>query len=210
MIFTYFWEKNLVNLKKIPTLISGITLIFTVTNLLTETYWALQLIIAVLWLISFTFIIILFVKFIKSIKGSLKKMGFLYIFWILLFFIAVFTDHPPLIMFFPELFIYLCPILFIISFCLLYFSTIGVCDGITTFYNQVQMCTVHRGTISKGDTIYLCPTCKTIYCQRCYEQVIKQDGCWNCRTRGKDEDNKEWGHGEISIAEKVNNNNSKK
>jgi len=64
MIFTYFWEKNLVNLKKLPTLITGIILIFTLINLLTATYWSLQLIIQLFWLISLTFFIILFVKFI--------------------------------------------------------------------------------------------------------------------------------------------------
>lgn len=43
------------------------------------------------------------------------------------------------------------------------------------------ICTVHRGSID--GTIYLCPECHSIYCEKCAKTLkLKDEGCWSCNT----------------------------
>lgn len=45
----------------------------------------------------------------------------------------------------------------------------------------MQKCAVHRGTIEKGNTMHNCPSYDIVYCETSFNQIIKKDGCWNCR-----------------------------
>ena len=73
---------------------------------------------------------------------------------------------------------------------------------ISTYYAQTQKCAVHRGTIEKGNTIHYCPSCGITYCESCFIQVIKKDGCWNCRQGADPEIEKEWKVEEVVEAKK--------
>ena len=57
----------------------------------------------------------------------------------------------------------------------------------------MQKCAVHRGMIEKGNTMHYCPSCDIVYCETCFNQVIKKDGRWNCRKGAELEiEKKEW------------------
>ncbi len=63
---------------------------------------------------------------------------------------------------------------------------------ISSYYAYTQKCAVHRGTIKKGNPIHYCPSCGIVYCETCFNQVIKRDGCWNCRKGADVEIEEEW------------------
>ena len=63
---------------------------------------------------------------------------------------------------------------------------------ISSYYAQTQKCVVHRGVIEKGKTVYYCPSCGITYCESCFNQVIKKDGCWNCQKGAEVEIEEEW------------------
>jgi hypothetical protein len=62
---------------------------------------------------------------------------------------------------------------------------------------------VHRGLIEKGSTMFFCPSCGISYCEACFNQVIKNDGCWNCRYGIEAEIEKEWKTEEAVEVEKI-------
>jgi hypothetical protein len=72
------------------------------------------------------------------------------------------------------------PIAFILGGITWFIGIKGICDGVTSYYNQARICTIHRGKISKDELLFYCPSCNTLYCKKCYEQVVKKEGCWNC------------------------------
>ncbi|MFX1446060.1 MAG: hypothetical protein ACFFHV_21840, partial [Promethearchaeota archaeon] len=156
----------------------------------------------ILTLIENLFVFILIIKFTKQVMGVLRKTGYLWVISFILLYSGGFLDHPPLVSELPEAFAIITPIVFIIGGILWFFSNKRLCDGIVTFYNQVHICTIHRGKISKETHIYYCPNCYTIYCQKCFEEVIKKEGCWNCQEEVEPEEDK-W---KVEIIE----NNSKK
>lgn len=61
-----------------------------------------------------------------------------------------------------------------------------------SYYSQTQTCTVHRGTIEKGNKVHYCPSCGITYYETYFNQVIKKDGCWNCGEGEESEIDKEW------------------
>jgi hypothetical protein len=63
---------------------------------------------------------------------------------------------------------------------------------ISSYYAQTQKCAVHRGSIGKGNTVHYCPSCGITYCDTCFNKVIVNDGCWNCRKGADPEIEKEW------------------
>jgi hypothetical protein len=107
--------------------------------------------------------------------------------------IALGFDNPPAVQILPSFMVlYLAPLLYVIG---LTFATYGITilfAQISSYYAQVQKCAVHRGTIGKGSTMYYCPSCGITYCESCYNQVIKKDGCWNCRYGAEVEIEKDW------------------
>ena len=40
--------------------------------------------------------------------------------------------------------------------------------------------------------MFYCPGCNTVYCDACYTQVVKKDGCWNCGAGGNSESDLEF------------------
>ena len=93
---------------------------------------------------------------------------------------SIFLDYPPMYLIIPFFPPDVSPIFLIGSAILFGYALLGLVDGITAYYNQEHICTIHRGRIEKNASIYYCPSCTTPYCSKCYEQVIKKDGCWNC------------------------------
>ena len=136
-------------------------------------------------LLANVFIFIFIFLFIRRVKGPLRRKGWLLMIGSIAFFFGQFMDHPPGMFIYPDLFIILSPLVFIVSFSFIYYAIKGITKNITSYYNQAHICLVHRGKILEGEPIYSCPNCTTIYCQICYEQVIKQDGCWSCGVHGK-------------------------
>jgi len=207
ILLVYYWEKNLINLKKFPTiwmiLVFFLTLLdFIYVNILGIRIFGQMLIIfALLSLISVGFIFILLILFAKRVIGNLRIRGILIIFSFIFLYIGFITDHPPVVTFYPEILSIVSPISFIIGLVMYYLGIKGICEGITSYYNQAQICTIHRGKISKGTHIYFCPNCNTSYCERCYEQVIKKEGCWNCQEGVKTEDEDKWEREVISKIE---------
>jgi len=207
MIFIFYFEKNLVYLKKIPTISSIIIFIITLFNffyvtiyrtLIFEFYTAVSLI---LWLIVNLYVFILIVIFTKRTIGVLRTTGYIWISSFILIFTGGFLDHPPLVTLIPEVFALITPIIFIIGAILWFYSSNRLCNGIISYYNQAHICIIHRGRISKDTHIYYCPNCNTNYCKKCYEQVIKKEGCWNCQEGVKPEDEDKWEREAISKIE---------
>ena len=205
----YYLEKNLINLKKLPTIwsifavvLSFIDFIFIIILRIHFLDYIIILFIMLFFIISQLFLYILLIIFTKRVKGALRVRGFLIIFGLIFWTIAMITDHPPVVTLYPNIFL-ISSVCFIIGLIMIYFGIKGISDGITYYYNQEQICTIHRGKISKGNQIYLCPTCNTAYCLNCYEQVIKKEGCWNCQEGVKPEDEDKWEHEVISKIEVV-------
>jgi len=125
-------------------------------------------------------VIILISIFIRNVRGRLRRAGYLFILSYILFGIAAFFDHPPGNSLVPENIVIIIPILFILIHVFGFYSFLTIGEQISDYYKQAHICTVHRGKINRNESLYYCPDCNTIYCLNCYEQVIKQDGCWNC------------------------------
>ncbi len=201
IVLVYYWEKNLISLKKFPTiwmillfflnLIDLIYLVILGTHFF-EFFGQMKIIFTLLTLISVAFIFVLLILFTKRVIGNLRIRGLLIIFSFIFLYIGIITDHPPVVTFYPKILSIVSPISFIIGLVMYYFGIKGICEGITSYYNQAQICTIHRGKISKGTHIYFCPNCNTNYCQKCYEQVIMKEGCWNCQEGVKTEDDDKW------------------
>lgn len=206
-IFIYYFEKNLVNLKKIPTICSVIIFIIALLNFfyviinrtfIFEFFGTLNVL---LTMIGYIYVFILIVVFTKRTIGVLQTTGYIWISSLVLLYIGGFLDHPPLVTLLPEVFALITPIIFIIGGILWFYSSKRLCDGIISYYNQVHICTIHRGRISKDTHIYYCPNCNTNYCEKCYKQVIKKEGCWNCQEGVKTEDEDKWEREVISTIE---------
>ncbi len=186
LFLTYFWERNIGSLKKIPTLINLFTLIFTILNviyIIITRDLVFDFFITTSILLAFSnvvFLIILISIFTKNVRGDLRKYGLISISSILIYEIGIFLDHPPGVTLFPEITLILVPLLFIIGFIFFFIYQEKIIDAISSYYQQENICTVHRGKIERGDTIYHCPSCNTTYCKNCFEQVVKKDNCWNC------------------------------
>ena len=206
-IFIYYFEKNLVNLKKIPTISSVIIFIIALFNFFyviiygTLIYEFLGIVSTILMIIANIYVVTLIGIFTKRTIGVLRTNGYIWISSFILISIGAFLDHPPGVTLLSGVFALITPILFIIGGILWFYSYKRLCDGIISYYNQAQICTIHRGKISKGTHIYFCPNCNTNYCEKCYEQVIKKEGCWNCQEGVKPEDEDKWEREAISKIE---------
>ena len=201
--FVYYWEKNTLNLKKIPTLIASLLLILSLLNfilyIIFGTVPEFLVLLFMIFIVSVMLVfIVLLVKFILTVVGKLRKYGIIFLFYMIFILVAAILDHPPGCMIHYSSII--SPILFLFAVIFYYFGLSRVIDSITAFYSQVSVCTIHRGKIEKGQHIYYCPSCNTTYCERCYEQVVKSEGCWNCGYGLGDDKTKEWKIEEPDIA----------
>jgi hypothetical protein len=185
-LFIYYFEKNLVNLNKIPTIYSVFASIISLLNLLyaiingTMINEFFGIVSVILIMIQMFYVFILIVVFIKRTIGVLRTTGYIWIISYFLFSNGGFFEHPPLVSLLPDVFALITPTIFIIGGILWFYSNKILVNSILSYYNQAHICTVHRGTIPKGEPIHYCSSCNTIYCQNCYKQVIKKEGCWNC------------------------------
>jgi len=187
----YYWEKNLINLKKIPTIYSFVLFIFSLIDTMYSLIYQKHIFepysYIFLILISTYFLLLGVITGLFAIKviGKLRTRAFMIIFGYILFFIGGFNDHPPIVSFITGYVTILNPILFSISSILIYFGITGISNSINMYYNQERMCIIHRGKISKETRVFICPNCSSIYCQKCFELVIKDEGCWNCQEKIK-------------------------
>jgi len=208
IFFVYFWEKNLISIKNIPTMVSISIFIMAFIDMffiLTTNSSALEFFeisyVIFMMIIQFIFLYILVIIFVKRVVGNLRIRAISLLLGFFLILIAASFDHPPFVFIMPNFLTILPPIIFIFAMGILYYAINGICEGLSTFYNQEQMCIVHRGVISKGTSIYYCPSCNTTYCQRCYEEVIKNEGCWNCGQGIKPSEEKVWKSEEVVISD---------
>ena len=110
-----------------------------------------------------------------------------------IYMLALFFEFPPGVRILPTYLVYyFTPILLTISLYMAFYGVSRLFLQISSFYTQTQRCAVHRGSIEKGAVIFYCPSCKITYCERCYDQVIKKDGCWNCGEGAVSELEKKW------------------
>ncbi|MHA1150505.1 MAG: hypothetical protein ACTSR8_19985 [Promethearchaeota archaeon] len=184
--FIYFWERNMIGLKKVPTLISFILMNVMIVNILYILIFQnpiLEIISIVLplgGLIAMLFIIILTFKFSHHVIGKLKVRGYFMILGILLFAFGYSLDTVYIYEVNPKFSPLVSPIIVGISSLLFYYGLTKIASGITSYYQQAHICIVHRGKILKNEAFYYCPSCNSLYCLKCYELVIKKEGCWNC------------------------------
>ena len=190
LIMLYYWGKNLVMRFRQSSMIIGIIslmitllIFFIVLSTGIYSFKLMPLITMALILASGIGFLISFFVFAMNVEGKLRFHSFIVIISFILANLTTYLDHPPGLLLFPEFSLYFCPISFTICFFLIGISSEVIADELYLYYNQEQICMVHRGKILKGETISYCPKCSTIYCKKCFELVIKIDGCWNCKEK---------------------------
>jgi len=97
---------------------------------------------------------------------------------------------------------YILPIIYILGYSMAFYGITKLFPQISSYYTQIQRCVVHRGTIEKGAPIHYCSSCGIVYCETCFNQVIIQDGCWNCRKGAERESEKKRGTVQILESDK--------
>ncbi len=171
-------------------------LLFTVLSLLT--------------IAAILYIYIIFV-FSKNVKGISTTVGVIWMMGMAFATIGLSFEHPPGVKIFPAFIVlYLAPIMYIIGFSMAVYGIIKLFAHISSYYAQTQRCVVHRGVIEKGNPIYSCPSCGITYCMKCFNQVIKKDGCWNCRKGAEMAIEEEWKTEIVVEIEKADKHKSKK
>ena len=202
-IYFYFWEKNLTSMKHIPVISTGaasttaiIALIIYILFMdLILTIFLIDILVPIilgLMIFAFLFYIYLIFVFSKYVKGVRTRVAVTWIVGVLIG-NSIFLEHPPGVNVAPSfLVLYISPILFMIYHSMIVYGSITLFTQISSYYAQTQKCAVHRGIIEKGNTVYYCPSCRIVYCDTCFNQVIKKDGCWNCQQGADPEIEKEW------------------
>lgn len=222
-IYIYYWERNLTSIKRIPTISAVLSAIITVCvfitsvlapNLIMVSLNFLGLIILLLTTLTYGLYIYLIFNFSKNIKGGEYIMvGKLWMGAMILNMIALFFDNPPGIYVLPEFIAFnIAPILLTIGMLIAFYGVSKLFIQISSYYTQTQKCAVHRGSIEKGNIVYYCPLCGIVYCENCFNLVIKREGCWNCRKGAEPDNEEEWKIEQILELNKINklkrNNNS--
>lgn len=201
-LYINYWEKNLTSIKRIPTLSAVAAWILTLIGLITFILFPGLieflldfLIFTILSLVAIAIVLYVYLIYIfsKNVKGVSTTIGRIWMGGMILFLVAFSFEHPPGVKIFPTFLVfYIAPILIMITFIMAFYGINKLFTQISSYYAQTQKCAVHRGVIEKGDTMYLCPSCGIVYCDKCFNQVIKTDGCWNCRKGADLEIEKEW------------------
>jgi len=217
--YYYYWEKNLMSIKHIPTLSSAAATVISMVSVIISIFFP-NLIGILLNLLLFTalslltiaailYIYIIFV-FSKNVKGISTTVGVLWMMGMAFAMIGLSIEHPPGVKIFPAFIVlYIAPIVLMIGWTMATYGIIRLFSQISSYYAQTQRCVVHRGVIAKGNPIYSCPSCGITYCMKCFNQVIKKDGCWNCRKGAETEIEEEW-KAEIAVEmEKADKHKSK-
>lgn len=181
----------LIKTKKIFTLIPVIMLGIALTALIgVVTRYIALIIIYILVAFCTIFVIVLqLYLFVKTTGLFIRK-------WFIVGFTFMFIGHSMdsdlFVSNFPWFPLEIPPIILIVG-TILYFwflEYVNMVEGMASYYNQAHICMVHRGTIK--EKVFYCPSCNIPFCRKCFDHVIKQDGCWNCG-EGKDDDTtKQW------------------
>ncbi|MFX1257755.1 MAG: hypothetical protein ACFFAN_07850 [Promethearchaeota archaeon] len=185
-IFIYFWEKNIIKLKFIPTIFCFILSCFIIVNFLYNLTFQQQLIefISILvplgGIMAFLALILVLFKFSQKVIGKLRYFGYLVIVSIISYAIGYTLDTYYAFELIPNLSPIISPVVVLISTLMFFYGVNKIFDGLLLYYQKTHICIVHKGKILQNDFIYLCPNCNAIYCRNCYEKVIKSEGCWNC------------------------------
>jgi len=178
----YYWEENISKWKRVPTfltLIIGLLSVFGFFLALATNEVIFTNILQFLALPVYLFLIGLTLKFIFNVIGDLRLRGISLLFGIILFFIGAALDHVPICTVFSFSTI-LSPIFFLVSIILYYWGFNGIANGLADYYQQAHICTIHKGEIETEKKMYICPSCYTSYCEKCYSLVVKNEGCWSC------------------------------
>ncbi|MFX1443832.1 MAG: hypothetical protein ACFFHV_10500, partial [Promethearchaeota archaeon] len=196
--FIYIWEKNVINYKKIPTFYSVFLFVFSLINTIlilvfSEAIFTLfSTLYVVLAFILIVFILALMMHFTLKVIGTLRIRALSCFLAVLFINLGGITDHPPVINIAPKFFMIFSPLILISNIFLWYYGLNGVVDGISSYYHQERRCIVDRGIIPKNVHIFYCPNCSAIYCEKCYKEVIKKDGCWICGEGFESTKKEEW------------------
>ncbi len=200
--YFYYWEKNLTSIRWIPTYSAVAASILAVVGFVISfvSYTLFQnlgdtLIIIALSLIAIAATLYIYLIFIfsKNVKGIKINVSVIWMAGMALAMIGWSLEYPPGAKMLPSFMIlYMAPLSLVIGLAFATYGIITLFAKISSYYAQTQKCAVHRGTIEKGKTMYYCPSCGITYCESCFNQVIKKDGCWNCRYGVEVEIEKEW------------------
>ena len=199
--YFYYWEKNLTRIKRIPTISVGTSFIVTFIALIISIFITdlpdilLNLIIlSILLLNTITLVLYIYLIYVfsRDIKGGhMTIVGWIWIVGTVLTILALFIEHIG-VKFFPTFIsFYLSPIIYMFGLSMAFYGITKLFPHISSFYAYTQRCAVHLGTIEKGNPIHYCSSCGIAYCETCFNNVIKKDGCWNCRKGAELEDDKE-------------------
>ena len=218
-LYFYYWEKNLMSIKHIPTLCTAAATVLTAVGLIVSVFFPdlvgilLDLLVfIVLSLITIAFILYIYLIFVfsKNVKGISTAVGLIWMAGMAIVMIALSFENPPGVKVFPaSVVLYVVPIVLMIGWSMATYGIIKLFSQISSYYAQTQKCAVHRGTIEKGKTVYYCPSCGIVYCETCFNQVIKKDGCWNCRKGAELEIEEEWKAEIVVELEKADKHKSK-
>lgn len=183
--FLYYWERNLRKIRFNPVIWVVILYIISVVFHLyfflaniNNPYFGFILITVIFYVMFFLYY--LFIKFTIAVSGKLHKLGIILTLGMAFYHISIFLNIPLTYLIIPAFPPIISPFFVIGSGLIFGYALLGIVDGITAYYNQIHICTIHRGVVEKDQSIYYCPSCSTPYCNQCYEQVIKKEGCWNC------------------------------
>ena len=218
--YLHYWEKNLTSIKRIPTISSGAGSILFFIAFITSIFF-LDLPIFLMDFLIFTafslFTLAHFVlynyliySFTKNVKGVSTRVSVIWMGGVILANICIFFENPPGVKIFPPFIVlYIAPLLYMIGLIMAVYGISKMFAQISSYYAQTQKCAVHRGAIEKGKTVYYCPSCGIVYCETCFKQVIKKDGCWNCRKGADVEIEKEWKVDQVVELKKADKNRPK-
>jgi len=196
-IFIYYWENNIIKMKFIPTLLSTILTSFMFINFIFNLIFHQQLIewmsilVPLGGIIVYLALIFVLFQFSQRVIGRLRYIGYIVILSIISYAIGYTFDTYFIFELFPNFSPYVSPVVVMISTVIFFYAIKAISDGILFYYQKTHICIVHKGKILKKELIFLCPNCSAIYCKNCYDQIIKDEGCWNCFELFKiDEENK--------------------
>lgn len=185
-IFIYYWENNIIKMKFIPTFLSSVLTGIIFINFLFNLIFQHQLIewmsifVPLGGIIVYLALIFVLFRFSQRVIGRLRYLGYIVIFSIISYAIGYTFDTYFIFEILPNFSPIISPIVVLISTLVFFYGIYAISDGILFYYQKTHVCVVHRGKILQGDQIYLCPNCSAIYCKNCYDQIIKDEGCWNC------------------------------
>ena len=200
VFYYYIWEKYLTSIKRIPTITTGVACIVALIELIILNFipdlfflsWDLMnsIYLLLLAVASVLYIYLIYI-FSRNVKGVSRTVSWIWMGGMMITHIYFILEFPPGVSILPEFTVYYFPpILLIVGLSMTYYGINTLFTKISSYYAQTQKCAVHRGIIEKGNPIHHCPSCGIVYCETCFNDVIKKDGCWNCRKRFEPESEK--------------------